>query len=281
MLISPRPTRRRALSLMLGASAAPAVAGLAAPAAAAPYDARRMDEIPDFSQTDPRLGLPNGGRMYCAPVAAANAIVWLALDRGRRALLPATGVTLTDRVAHVALELGSPRLMSTAPKGGTRFDKFASGLDSFAADHGYRPHLRARTIWGELPGYTDGRAPLSADWLIKRFRRREAVWAAIGFYRIGRRDELERLNGHMITLVGYGVRADGGLQRDMLVFHDSDDGDPGARRQHFLFDVERYVKIALPDRRVHEVPDAMVLTQGLALRDGYVALLESGLGMDV
>ncbi len=41
------------------------------------------------------------------------------------------GLTTIEKVASVATELGSDRLMSTAPKGGTNLQKFVDGLSGF------------------------------------------------------------------------------------------------------------------------------------------------------
>ncbi|MEO1121277.1 MAG: hypothetical protein AAFW88_08505, partial [Pseudomonadota bacterium] len=118
-----------------------AVVGLAAGASyAAPYNTKRIDDIPDFTQYDPALGLPNGGKYHCAVVAAANALVWLADRKGFKRLLPVRGVTVMDRVSSVVQSLSSEKYMATDPgfgePGGTQTHRFLSGLERYLDDAG-------------------------------------------------------------------------------------------------------------------------------------------------
>ena len=84
----------RMIDIVLAVAAATwiALAGVTGEVRAAAYDTSRLDRMPDFSQTDRRLGLPNGGSKYCVPVATANVLVWLAEQRGYKKLLPVRGV---------------------------------------------------------------------------------------------------------------------------------------------------------------------------------------------
>ena len=135
----------RMIDVVLAIAAATwiAVAGMSGEVRAAAYDTSRLDRMPDFSQQDRRLGLPNGGRNYCVPVATANVLVWLAEHRGYKNLLPVQGLTTIEKVASVASELGGAKLMSTAPKGGTQLQKFVNGLSGFIQQSGYRPSIEA------------------------------------------------------------------------------------------------------------------------------------------
>ncbi|MEO1293289.1 MAG: hypothetical protein AAFV62_10735 [Pseudomonadota bacterium] len=267
---------------MLKVSAIAAGLGWSGTVAAGPYDTRRMDEIPDFSQTHPDLRLPNGGSHYCAPVAAANGLVWFARHRGYRRLLPVTGVTLSDRVAEVALTLGDETLMSTAPKGGTSIGRFLTGLDGYVAQQGYKARLHYRGVWRVERRFHDGDAPPDIDWMIRRFDRNEAVWATVGFYQQSGRDEYSRIGGHFITMVGYGVDARGRNNRKVVVFHDSDDGDDAARARHLKLSPMQDGWIVHRDgRRGKEAKGILRIDEGYTLKPGVVALIDSAIAFSL
>lgn len=242
---------------MLKVSAIAAGLGWSGTVAAGPYDTRRMDEIPDFSQTHPDLRLPNGGSHYCAPVAAANGLVWFARHRGYRRLLPVTGVTLSDRVAEVALTLGDETLMS-------------------------RPVKKRPMLVPPFGAVDISVSPPDIDWMIRRFDRNEAVWATVGFYQQSGRDEYSRIGGHFITMVGYGVDARGRNNRKVVVFHDSDDGDDAARARHLKLSPMQDGWIVHRDgRRGKEAKGILRIDEGYTLKPGVVALIDSAIAFSL
>lgn len=265
-------SRRRAILAMSAAAVA-----VASPdrAAARAQDLRRIKEIPDFSQTDPRLGLPNGGEMYCAPVAAANGLVWLAEHRGFSQLLPVQGLSLTEKVAMLARALGSSALMSTAPKGGTTFDRFLFGLERYALQVGYRPVVAYRGRWPMPARFRAGPGPVDRAWMVREFDYDRVVWASIGFYETMRGQGLRRVGGHMITMVGYGRGPNGRVDHDAVSFHDSDDRSDRVRQLHLKLQPRwRGALVDRSGRRVDDVGQMLEIVAGLSLRDDVTALID-------
>ena len=70
----------------------------------------RINDVPDVMQMDPAGDLPFGGSYSCAPVSAANYLVWLAENGYPDLAPPADGEV--QRVLDLAKELGSPRYMN-------------------------------------------------------------------------------------------------------------------------------------------------------------------------
>ncbi len=259
-----------------------ALAGiLASPAPAATYDTFRLDEMPDFTQTDPALGLPNGGRMYCAPVAAANALVWLAERRGFSRLLPVRGLSTIEKVATVARTLGEPDFMSTAPKGGTTNGRFLAGLENYAEEAGYRASLDFRGRW-EMPSRFGGGGNIpSLDWIIDQFDDGNALWLGIGFYVEGKLPgQYVRVAGHMVTVAGYGVDENGDPERNTLILHDSDDGG-GTEIQRLYLRTEplRDASFVSRDGELSDARDHLFVSHGYRLRNGYFAIIDSAISL--
>jgi hypothetical protein len=125
-----------------------AMAGASGDVQAAAYDTSRLERMPDFTQTDARLGLPGGGKNYCVPVATANVLVWLAEHKGYKNLLPIQGLTTIEKVASVAGQLGSAQFMSTAPKGGTNLQRFVTGLSAYIEQQGYSTSIDSYGPYG-------------------------------------------------------------------------------------------------------------------------------------
>ena len=266
------------------------VAGVAALTAwsgmtfAAAYDTRRLDTMPDFTQTDPALGLPNGGRKYCAPVAAANALVWLSEDRGFNRLLPVRGLSTTEKVATVARTLGESDYMSTAPKGGTSHHRFLTGLERYIEQADYNARLRYRGRWRMEDRFVDDLSPPDVDWIREQFDDGAAVWLSIGFYEEGSAPgELRRLGGHIVTVAGYGVDADGSPDRDVVILHDSDDNGGSVIQRHYLaFEDRRDGTFILPDgSHGGDVGGHMQVIRGYNLRSDIIAIIDSAMSLEM
>jgi hypothetical protein len=249
---------------------------------AATYDTFRLDKMPDFTQTDPALSLPNGGRMYCAPVAAANALVWLAESRGFARLLPIRGLSTTEKVATVAKTLGEPDFMSTAPKGGTSPGRFLAGLENYANHVGYLADIGYRGRW-EMPSRFGGGGDIAdLDWIIEQFDDGNALWLAIGFYEEGDLPgELRRIGGHMVTVAGYGVDENGDAEHGTLVLHDSDDG--GATEIQRIYLRTKALRegwfMDPSNKRAAEADGHLVVTHGYRLRNGVIAIIDSAISL--
>ncbi|NNE24299.1 MAG: hypothetical protein HKN11_16995 [Rhizobiales bacterium] len=267
-----------------------AIAGIAvltahaAPVVAAAYDTQRLDVMPDFTQTDPALGLPNGGRMYCAPVAAANALVWLSEDRGYSRLLPVRGLSTTEKVASVARTLGETEYMSTAPKGGTSHHNFLTGLERYIEQANYDARLRYRGRWQMKERFVDSLTPPDVNWIREQFDDGAAVWLAIGFYREGSASgDLRRVGGHIVTVAGHGVDADGSADRDTLILHDSDDtASTEIRRLYLSFaELRRGTFVKRNGERAGDADGHIVVTKGYRLKSGIIAIIDSAMSLEL
>jgi len=254
------------------------------PSQAATYDTSRMDQFPDFAQTDPALGLPGGGTHYCVPVATANALVWYAKERGYTDLLPVRGLSLTEKVSTVARQLGDNKYMSTAPKGGTSHVKFMKGLSSYITDAGYSSKITYRGRWQMPKKY--GRVEIGAPDIYSiqdKFTSGSAVFLSVGFYREGQRPgELKRIGGHFVTVVGFGVDARGNVDRDMVVLHDPGDRrSPDVKKRYLRLEQMRRHRFISRNGDESDARDHLKITDGMRLRRGVIGVIDAVVALDL
>ena len=250
---------------------------------AAAYDTSRMDQFPDFSQRDPALNLPGGGKYYCVPVATANALVWYAQERGFSNLLPVTGLSITEKVAAVARKLGEDQYMSTAPKGGTNPLQFLRGLSAYIKDAGYSSSVLYRGLWPMPRKY--GKVEVGApdiDWIQEKFSSGSAMFISLGFYKKGdRAGDLNRVGGHQVTVVGFGVDKSGHVDRDYVVLHDPDDGSRNVARRYLKLEPLRNRTFVDSKGNEMDATDFLAVTDGMRLRSGYIAVVEAVYALDL
>lgn len=261
-----------------------ALSGMSGEVRAAAYDTSRLDRMPDFSQTDRRLGLPGGGSHYCVPVATANVLVWLAEYRGYKNLLPVQGLTTIEKVASVATRLGSDELMSTAPKGGTNLQKFVDGLSTFIEQSGYRPSIEAYSPFSYRNVARNNVGAPDMNSVKSDFARGKGVWISIGFFQEGKRSgDLTRVGGHMTTMAGFGVNKTGNTDRDVIILHDPDDGLSANVERRYL-KTERIRNAFYVDRNGRQIApldDYMDVSSGFNLRKGYRAIVTDVFVLDM
>lgn len=221
-------TSRAVLPLLLGtlALAVPrAVSGgptEGTPEARATADAALdLASLPDLLQTDARLGLPDGGRMFCAPVAAADALLFLARHGFGRLAPEAPDAALA--AADVVRRLGSSHYMNTSLAEGTGTAGFLRGLSRYLADRGYAVQRLEYAGWREHPKeHASGRSRPDLAGLATALRRPgTAAWWNVGWYR--REVDTEsgaprfcRTGGHWVLVAAHESDDDGGtwLVRD-------------------------------------------------------------------
>ena len=221
-------TSRALLPLLVGAlafAASRAVSGELTeetPQVRAPADvALDVAALPDLLQTDARLGLPDGGRMFCAPVAAADALLFLARNGFGRLAPEAPEPALA--AADVVRRLGSSHYMNTSLAEGTGTAGFLRGLSRYLADRGYAVQRLEYAGWRAHPKeYTSGRSRPDLAALAGTLRRpAAAAWWNVGWYR--REVDAEsglprfrRTGGHWVLVAGRESEEDGGtwLVRD-------------------------------------------------------------------
>ncbi|WP_425398493.1 hypothetical protein [Aeoliella sp.] len=168
---------------------------LTAPALASPpRDLKeRIEDTPDLPQV--HESLPGRGGQYCGPVAASNALVWLA-GRGYPELVPGSQLELAET-------LGSPGLMNTAKTRGTGPHALIRGLTGYVEDRGYQVDQVAYHGWRKVkrdlvrtvPGHPNA---------VEVARRLDAD--TIGLLNVGwykkEGGDYRRLGGHWVTLLG-------------------------------------------------------------------------------
>ena len=253
-----------------------ALASVTGEVRAAAYDTSRLDRMPDFSQTDRRLGLPNGGSKYCVPVASANVLVWLAEHRGYKNLLPIKGLSTIEKVSSVASELGSSSLMSTAPKGGTNLQKFVNGLSSFIKQSGYSASIEAHGPW-RFRNVTRNNVGAPDMYKIRsEFANGAGVWISVGFFKEGNRSgDLQRIGGHMTIMAGFGVNEKGATDRDVIILHDPDDGHSANVERRYLHPerIRNAFYVDSNGRQITRLDDYLDVSGAFNMRSGYRAIL--------
>ena len=268
--------------LALTAAAWLAMVGATGEVRAAAYDTSRLDRMPDFTQTDSRLGLPGGGSHYCVPVATANVLVWLAEHRGYKNLLPIQGLTTIEKVASVASRLGSPEFMSTAPKGGTNLQRFVNGLSGFIEEQGYRASIET---YGPIEFQQVARSNVGApDWRSIRtsFARGSGVWVSVSFFKEGKtRGELEYVSGHMTTMAGFGVDESGSTNRDVIILHDPDDSRNAIPQRRFLEPEEVRNEAGMFRGHRVDLDGYLDVSKSFRLRPGYRAIITNVFVLDI
>jgi hypothetical protein len=205
-----------------------------------PVYTEKLDSIPDLMQTDPDADLPGGGTQYCAPVSASNSLMWLA-GHGFDSLSP-DSANQGEAQAAVARTLGSERYMDVNLESGTGPTGVLRGLSRYIKDQGYPYQSLGYQGWRKHPArFSTGVEVPEIEWLKEGLMGYSGVWLNIGWYQYdSSADQYERVGGHWITLVGYGVDRNGNEDPSVLIIH-----DPGTKSGRDL--VHEYVRVELID----------------------------------
>jgi hypothetical protein len=212
---SPSPTPTRTRTLQPSPSPTPPLTataiGSSSPAASDHND--RIDSVPDVMQMDPAGDLPFGGSYSCAPVSAANYLVWLA-DNGYPDLAQPDD-SVKQRVLDLARELGLPEYMN-AQGGGVSPRSYASGIRAYIDDH---THYNSQIdFWGWEHDSRD--APPELSWFTDGLDKQGAVWLLVASCQESEAaDEHICTKLHWVTLVGSGVDAAGQADPSYLIIH--------------------------------------------------------------
>ncbi|MCI4660365.1 MAG: hypothetical protein MRY63_00895 [Neomegalonema sp.] len=246
------------------------------------FDTRRIDEFPAFSHLDPDLALPDGGQGYSAPVAAANGIAWLAQRSGLPQLSPDGSVSTAAFIGSMALSLGDRAAMSTAPKSAATVSQFLNGLEQFLSTSGAHPVLRYRGLWRVERRFHDGDAPPELDWLTRRFNEGDAVWISIGLYRRERTDEIRRISGHIVPMLGYGLDLHDRIDPRVVICQDCDEETSQIHRHHLTVTPMRTGWIVNREqKRVKETQGLLAIRGGLPLAANLFAAIDSAVALSL
>jgi hypothetical protein len=180
----------------------------------------KVTAIPDLMQSHVEAGLPDGGKVYCGPVAVSNSLVWLSKNGFEK--LVASSVDDPRSQGALALLISSPPYMRTTLLSGTDTQKFISGIEKYVQAAGL-PFQLAYQGWEEAPSkYSRGSDLPQLDFIKSGVLGPSAAWLKIGWYRydVVRRDVYRRFAAHWVTVVGYGKNEKGIDDPNVLIVHD-------------------------------------------------------------
>jgi len=175
--------------------------------------------IPDLMQTDPNGLLPDGGKKYCAPVSVSNSFMWLA-ENGFDNLAP----KLKDRKKvqfEIVRILGTKEYMHSADDG-TGMRGLFRGITKYLKDKSYEYRYFKYQGWRNHPRELSCNVAIpKLSWIKKGLRGSSGVWLNAGWYKYNlSTQEYNRIGGHWVTLVGYGIDQQGKENPNILIIHD-------------------------------------------------------------
>lgn len=261
-----------------------AAVALSLPARTAGWGMDRANEIPDLSQTDPTLGLPNGGVNHCVPVAATNGVLWLANVRGFKRLVPIGDGR--QAAAHIAQTLESADYMATNPDAGTTHNGFAQGLSRYVKEQGYQAQIKYQGRYRVNKKFNSTSTIPDYRWVTDSLRGDSVIWLSIGFYaHDNAHNEYTRISGHMVTMVGYGLDRNGKPERDTFIVHNTWSNRNGKAIQNEYLKVETLRNgwfTASDGARASDARDHMAIVDGMALPSGAtIAIIDAAMVLEM
>lgn len=164
-------------------------------------------KMPDFNQTSKKYGpLPGKGYNYCGPVAASNALMWLA-SKGYTKLLPEKKLSTKSQYEMIKI-LGSSKYMNTSASRGTGVQSTVNGLKKYIHEKGYKVSIKKKGL-----GYELGGEPPSPNWIANGLLGSSNVLVNLGWYEYdSKKDIYKRVSGHFVTVAG--------VKENKLIIHD-------------------------------------------------------------
>ncbi|MCE5321704.1 hypothetical protein LLG46_00145 [bacterium] len=184
------------------------------------YYIDKVESTPDLPQCDPNSGFWQDGELFCGPAAVSNSLMWLA-DHGFERLSPKLE---TDRKSQIAMvKILSSRYMMNTTEDGTLADGIMRGVDGYVTKADYRCKRLEYRGWRKLYGkYKSSGDIADMKWMQGIISDPAgALWLNVGFYKHDKDSSTyERLGGHWVTVVGYGMDANGKRDPSVLIIHD-------------------------------------------------------------
>ena len=180
----------------------------------------RLGVMPDLTATDSEAALPFGGKHYGGPVAASNALAWLARERKYDRLLP-EGKLDSRLQGRLARRLGGRGYMDTETQRQTGTPAALRGIGKLLAEKGYSADF-AYQGWRQVEKkFRAGWPWPDLDWVKGSLQGDSMVLLIVGWYRHDAdKDAYQRSGGHWVTLAGYGVDEKGRADEGVLLIHD-------------------------------------------------------------
>lgn len=195
------------------------VLGRSAPCQNGKDAADRPGLTPDAAQRDPNRRYIKGGKGYCGPCAASNALMWLGAT-GYEQLIPNAQNQQTAQYKLVTL-LASPRYMKTAEKNSTSPERLMKGIKEYVEDCGYE--IKKLETINFKPGEVEEGDCIGepADSFKEGLKPNSAAIIHIGWYKYdSEKDQYTRFNGHYVTVVGSGKNRQGKTDNSIVIVHD-------------------------------------------------------------
>lgn len=162
-----------------------------------------LDSIPDYYQNDTAFGgFPDGGQMYCGPVAVSNSLMYLI----GAAIFQDTFPNLQSKKNQHTLirEIASSQYIGTGQQG-TSPSSICKGIDKFLLDNNCKEAILSYYGWRPVPTkyHKSSRAALTSTEKIVG-KPRAAVWLNIGWYTYQKdNNQYIRTGGHWVTLIKF------------------------------------------------------------------------------
>lgn len=160
-----------------------------------------LEGVPNLSQHGPQFDAQHASDQLCAPIAAANSLIWL---EGRQADQRAQ-IALVNTLAHYSY-------MATSPNAGTGPTGVLKGVEKYLLQTTRPEHTLEHAGWRSVPDRYRADSSVSLRWLHEGLNRTSAVWLNLGWYEQRLPGVYRRLGGHWVTLVG--------IRDGRLVLHD-------------------------------------------------------------
>ena len=239
---------------------------------------RAVELTPDISQKR----MPNGN--YCGPCAVAN--VLCQFNRQGRFSLPDGFVASPESRRALALALGEKAHMNTLKKNGTDRYRLVNGLWTLARNYtgttltgeylGIRRYDRKQLAEAVRPRLRATVGVPKLRHLQERIAARDGVVILFGSYKpdAANGGRLERVGGHYVAAVGYGINAEGLADPEGVILHDSNDGVTGDKHVQART-VERITELWDRNELLARSRKLVKLKNAPIQKDGRIAFLET------
>ena len=170
-----------------------------------------LEGMPSFSQRNKEF--IGGGKTFCGPTAASNALMWLA-DRGYPNLKPAAeddSRAQKEMIQQLAGYMGTYRE-------GTSLSSFKCGINAYLRAAGYSSKAWAYTRNSFV---NSSSTPPDISLVNAVSAGNTVMWFSLGYYTFNEANKrYTRGSGHWVTLVGYGKNSEGQDDPDSYVIAD-------------------------------------------------------------
>ena len=156
--------------------------------------------ISDYYQEDTSFGgFPDGGKMYCGPVAVSNSLLYM----NGKILFKDFLDTKKSQYTLIKL-LASPKYICTGASGSSPFD-MCRGVQKFLNDDGFNNFQINFYGWRFVPSrFRKNFTPGNTNFIDSLQQTSSAIWINIGWYNYTKnKDSYYRTGGHWVTFINF------------------------------------------------------------------------------